>query len=86
MVNNSAVISLFLFLTSLSTFNSVDAIIGGELVKPENENDYNYVVSVRLKELDDKSYGQGFLCNGALISSRLILTSAQCVYQYNSER
>lgn len=73
-------------LAALFYFTTIgQAIIDGEFVAPENQNDFSYVVSIRLKEFEETNYGQGYLCSGALISSRVVLTSAQCVYHFNVE-
>lgn len=69
----------------LCLITSARAIIGGEFVSPERQNEFNYIASIRQKDFDGQYYGQGFLCSGALISSKLVMTSAQCVYKYNSE-
>lgn len=68
---------LLLFLADkLSVKSNTDArIVGGQAIYIDSAP---WQVSVRLMALEEKMYGLGHICGGAVISERVVITAAHC--------
>lgn len=58
-------------------------IIGGTDAALE---DFPYMVSIRLNSLESPVFGNGFFCQGVLVSPKAVLTSTECVLNGSGPR
>jgi hypothetical protein len=49
------------------------------------EPNFQYHASIRVKSLDNVRFGDGHICNGALIQGNAVITSSQCTENRTAE-
>ncbi|XP_062547385.1 myeloblastin-like [Armigeres subalbatus] len=72
----SAVTITLALLIASSSSSVISRIVGGTNAPTES---YPYMVSIRLTSLETTGFGDGFYCQGVLVSPKAILTSGECV-------
>ncbi|XP_065086088.1 myeloblastin-like [Ochlerotatus camptorhynchus] len=72
-----------LMATVRGSVTTVTRIIGGTDAPLE---DFPYMVSIRLNSLENPAFGDGFFCQGVLVSPKAVLTSTECVLNGSGSR
>lgn len=67
-------------INSISTYKLTNSKNTKIIGRTEAENE-NYFVSIRIKSIEEKSYGQGHICGGTLIhDGSVVLTAGHCLF------
>lgn len=70
---------IYFFLSKCQDGSVHFKIVGGTVTEISRTP---YQISLRLKQIDRKQFGRGHICGGTVISQRLVVTAAHCLFEW----